>query len=152
MTIKSRFAILATASFVGTSCYWAHQDDVFPSAIIDSPITPGTGLVNTVARSNKKIEVTVEIGSPQGCLFAYSYNQLRFDLVRLDKAKVKLVKSFEPDKRTSQFITRLEDGARYEGRLVRLRDESIMDRESFEAAQEDRTIHLAPACRNSQKP
>ena len=70
-------------TIVCAGCTWDHKDDILPTPVVNTPVTPNPLFLNTVARAVKKVEISVEISDPPDCLNTYPVNRVRFQLVEL---------------------------------------------------------------------
>lgn len=129
-------------------CFMAHQDDVLPTPVVNTPVTPNPALINTVSRALHKVHLTIELAEGGSCLLGYSMRQMTFQLIRHEKPVGTLIKTVSPVKQRFSFITRLQDHGKHEARLILDRDGRVLDQKSFRADQQDRIIPLTVPCRD----
>ena len=127
-----------------TGCFWAHEDDAVPTPIVSTPVTPSMGLVNSISRASKRVEILVTVGDPKDCFVSYPYSQVRFELSNGEQN----LKVVDPVKRRFGFTARLEDGRTHIARLVYSSSEKELINKEFKADQEDRDLNLQLPCRN----
>ncbi len=144
------YRLLLVGCFVCSSaCATKQQDDLLPTPIFTAvpEVDLSVGVVNEVARTIKKVDITVTLLEQSSCTVVFPYNLLRFELLSTVEPDL-VVKAVEPVRRTFSFIERLEDNQTYAARIIYLPLDRELVKKTFIATQGDLDLGLSLPCRD----